>query len=364
MEQTVGGALERALTRARQRMEQGDGDWERAAAAWEEVRRLAGNESLEDVLLEGSLSAVDAWRRADRPEHVLSIVEEPATAACQPEVEALLWAHGAAALMEQGRLQEAEFQARRVLDLLEAGPVQAVVADTLAGVLFVSGQLEALTGLLEVWETWDAGQGVAPRFRRAQLARLQGSWNVAREMLLSGVQELEGQEGDVSSAMGSIWIELGRVSHGQGEPEEALEFLAKAGLYWQQSGRRSGAVNTELERAMISQDSEGHAYLPAGLDGHVAWSKDRGLVLLEAKARLARGLCRWDGGSDGAIEDLNTAVFLAEQSGAPLLSGRARLERHQRAGEPVPGDLERALAELQADAVLRGRAWAMLRQER
>jgi len=251
-----------------------------------------------------------------------------------------------------------------VLGLLDSGPVQAVLADTLAGVLLVSGQLEALTALLEAWESWKPVHGVAPRFRRAQLARLQGSWNPAREMLLTCVQELESNGDDSVSAKGSIWTELARVSQGQGEPEEALELLGRAGLCWQQSGRRSGAVGTEVERALVSQASEGHAYLPGGLDEYVSWSKERGLVLLEAKARLARGLCRWDGGSDGAIEDLNTAVFLAEQSGAPLLSGRARLERHQRSGEPVEGDLERALAELQADAVLRGRAWALLRASR
>ena len=364
MEQISGGALERALARARQRVEQGDGDWERTAAAWEEVRELAGKASQEDVLLEGSLSAVDAWRRADRPGRVLSIVEESGASPLQVEVEALLWAHGASALMDQGKLQQAEIQARRVLGLLDSGPVQAVVADTLSGVLFVSGQLGALTALLEVWESWESAHGVGPRFRRAQLDRLQGSWSSAREILLTCAQELESNEGGSSSAMGSIWTELARVSQGQGEPEEALELLAKAGLCWQQSGRRSGAVGTELERALVSQESDGHAYLPGGLDDHVSWSKERGLVLLEAKARLARGLCRWDGGSDGAIEDLNTAVFLAEQSGAPLLSGRARLERHQRSGEPVAGDLERALAELQADAVLRGRAWGLLRASR
>ena len=94
MEAGLGGALERALARARQRTRSGDTDWERTATAWEEVQQLARTESQDDVVLEGALSAVDAWRRADRPERVLAVVEETEPFSLPPEVEALLWAHG------------------------------------------------------------------------------------------------------------------------------------------------------------------------------------------------------------------------------------------------------------------------------
>jgi hypothetical protein len=161
-----------------------------------------------------------------------------------------------------------------------------------------------------------------------------------------------------------VWEGLANVARDQGEAEEAFSLLDRAWIAWERAGRESGCVRVAVERAMTAHADASHAFLPVGLDAGVAFCKERGLSLLEGRARLARGLCRWTAGSDGAIEDLSAAVFLGEKCGAPFLSGQARLERHQRDGGQGAGVLERALAEFQADSLLRARVWQALRAAR
>ncbi len=353
-------ALERALGRAQAR----EGDWEQAAPCWEQVQELAEAEERGDVALEAGIRAIDCWRRGDRPVRVLERIELLEGRLPDVELEALVWIHGAAACLDLGRLEEGEGHARRIMGLVQEGPVRELAADTLAGVLVASGQIAPLGELLDAWEDGEREVGIAIRFRRAQVAQLNGDWNRARERLLSCALELEGEDPPNPSALGAVWEGLARVARDQGEVEEAFSLLDRAWIAWERAGRESGCVRVAVERAMTAHGDASHAFLPGGLDAGVSFCKERSLVLLEGRARLARGLSRWTAGSDGAIEDLSAAVFLGEQCGAPFLSGQARLERHQRDGGQGAGVLERALAELQADSLLRARVWQAIRAAR
>jgi len=341
-----------------------EGDWEQAAPCWEQVQKIAEAEERGDVALEAGIRAVDCWRRGDRPVQVLARIEVLEGRLPDVELEALVWIHGAAACLDMGRLEEGEGHARRVLGLVQEGQVRELATDTLAGILVASGQIAPLGELLDAWEDGAREVGIAVRFRRAQVAQLSGDWNRARERLLSCALELEGEDPPNPSALGAVWEALARVARDQGEVEEAFSLLDRSWIAWGKAGRQSGQFRVAVERAMTAHGDSSHAFLPGGLDAAVAFCKERSLSHLEGRARLARGLSRWTAGADGAMEDLSAAVFLGEQCGAPFLTGQARLERHQRDGGQGAGVLERALAELQADSLLRARVWQAIRTAR
>jgi hypothetical protein len=77
--------------------------------------------------------------------------------------------------------------------------------------------------------------------------------------------------------------------------------------------------------------------------------------MLEARLRLARGLCRHLSGSEVAEVDLKAAALLADTAGAPWLAGRIRLEGY-RYGLLDVDELKTAVEQLTGNQPLYARA--------
>ncbi len=106
---------------------------------------------------------------------------------------------------------------------------------------------------------------------------------------------------------------------------EALESFDHACGLWQNSARRAGRFLSEAERTCAIL-ATGGSYVPSALDQPIAFCVERGLLLVEARLRLARGLARFHAGVDGSREDLNQSIAIPLEQGARLQAGRARLE--------------------------------------
>ena len=244
--------------------------------------------------------------------------------------------------------------------------LRLVVADTLAGVLLSRGDLLGLANLVEQLEAEARGGAVlAARFRRAQLQRMQGQLDDAAEGFIQ-IHQVLADHPQAAAAAGGALCELADICLIKGEFDECFAFLGGAAGHFQESRRRAALFQLEAERAMAVLTS-GATFLPGLLDGPVDYAGSRGLVLLEARTRLARGLCRVAGGSDAAWADLDAAVLLAETAGAPILAGRARLERFlagfgEEGGERTVDDLRQAMEDLTGDRVWHSRAMVLLGQ--
>ena len=83
----------------------------------------------------------------------------------------------------------------------------------------------------------------------------------------------------------------------------------------------------------------GQRPLGANLSEPIAYAQERGLPLLEAELRMARGMARTRATVTGADEDFTRGISLAEDAGARLLEGRLRVQR--RLSGILRDDLER-----------------------
>ena len=120
---------------------------------------------------------------------------------------------------------------------------------------------------------------------------------------------------------------------------------------WARSRRRPGAFAAEGLAVRLALAS-GEAVLPDSLNNAIEFSEKRGLVLLGAELRVARGRARAALGLEGASADLDHAVAAAQTAQTPLLEGRARLWRRVAGCAAGPDDVPRARTLLEADRVL------------
>ncbi len=114
---------------------------------------------------------------------------------------------------------------------------------------------------------------------------------------------------------------------------------------WESIGRQGPRWAAEAARALSASWVAPEA---VGLDVGVAWARRRDLPLLEARLRLARGLCAARSDARAGVRDLGLAQDLADGVGARLLSGRIRWLRCG-AGIAERDELERATVELEGD---------------
>jgi len=340
-----------------------DSRWGEAADAWARVHKSAMRLGDLQAAQRGANERVEALRRDDRPAQMLSALED-ALGLSEGPTRVALEVQVVAAMADIGQLRSAARHAAELLARTTDAGTRLVVADTLAGVLLSRGDLLGLSNLIEQLEAEARGGAVlAARYRRAQLERMQGELDGAAEGFIAVHQALAPHP-QAAAAAGGALCALADVCLIKGEWDECFAFLDGAAQHFQQGRRRAALFQLEAQRAMAVLSS-GANFLPGLLDEPVEYASSRGLVLLEARARLARGLARVVGGSDAAWSDLDAAVLLAETAGAPMLAGRARLERFhadygEEGGEPTVEDLRKAVEDLTGDRVWHSRAMVVL----
>ena len=337
--------------------------WGEAAEAWGRVHGRAMRSGDLELAQRGASERVEALRRDDRPAQMLDALGA-ALALVEGDARTPLEVQVVAAMADIGQLRGAARRASELLARTTRPGTRLVVADTLAGVLLSRGDLLGLSNLVEQLEAEARGPArLSARFRRAQLERMQGQLDAAAQGFIE-VHETLAPHPAAAAAAGGALAELADICLIKGEFDECFAFLGGAAQHFQQARRRAALFQLEAERALAVLTS-GANFLPGLLDDHVEYAGSRGLVLLEARARLARGLCRVAGGSEAAWSDLDAAVLLADTAGAPLLAGRARLERFhaglgEEGGVASTEDLRRAVEDLTGDRVWHSRAMVVL----
>lgn len=301
-----------------------DGDWDERASTWWRVTELAADTGELSVAMEASLRSVDAYRRADHPLQVVEAVARAMELVHAPSAQGMLRTYRLAALLDSGALLEAEAEAEALLDELSDEKVRPLALDTVAGIYLATGRIRALEELLGEMSESEGPLRWGMVFRRSQVDALSARVAEAEEGFRECIHGLSTHAG-TEGAQGAAWAELGGVFTLTQRPEQALEAYSKSCDLWTQSGRRAGRFLAEAKRACAIL-ATGGSYVPSALDQPIAFCVARGLLLLEAQLRLARGLCRFHAGMDGSREDLNQAVAIPLENGARLQAGRTRLQ--------------------------------------
>ena len=352
--------MKHRLRRLLEHAEARQGDWDDQAESWWRVAQLASDTGELALALEASLRSVDAYRRADQPNAVLLSLELAQSIALAPSAQSLLKVYRLAALLDLGLLVEAESETEELLDTVTQSDIRPMALDTVAGIYHATGRLQALAELLEEMAVEEGPLAFGGVFRGAQLSALQGDEVAAESGFLAcieGLQKHPGSEG----AVGAACTELGRLYAVLGRHQEALTFFEKGVEAWQVSARHAGQFLTEAHRA-LSVVSVGGDYVPSALDRPIAFCVERGLLLVEAQLRLARGVCRYKAGVDGAREDLSQAVAIPLEQGARLQAGRARWAAASFSGNSE-AELARAHRELQLDSLAQRRIETLLQED-
>jgi tetratricopeptide (TPR) repeat protein len=317
-------------------------------ARWDEAGALFESEA-DGAPLEVAapiwLSAISAYRRADRPAAALRCLVR------LQEVTPLDAPHASTAAIERagvvldlGELGQAIELALHAVETAPSAEMEAVALDLQAGAMMLSGNLaEAEEAIRHM--TGPLGS-VAARFRTGQLLRLRGDLPGARKTLLAASEALPVVP-ETAGAHGQIELDLAELAFVQDDLEEAELRLEEASAAFQVARRRPGLFRTEALRLEVALQ-RGVSVVARSLDTAIAYARDRQLALLEAELLTTRGKARTKG-----QPDFDRAVELAEAAGAVLLEGRARYAR-RRWGQD-PGDSERAKWCLESDRVLLAR---------
>jgi len=336
------------------------GDWDDQAEAWWRVAELAADVGELPVGIEASLRAVDSFRRADQPQRVLEAVELALGISLAPSAQSLLKTYRLAALLDVGALNEAEQDAESLLDEVTDPKVRPMTLDTVSGIYFATGRIQALSELADEMAQASGPMRCGADFRKAQLATLAGDADLAKALLMTcieGLSDVVGSEGARAAAHG----ELGCLYRLLGQHDDALVCFETAAELWGNAARRAGRFLAESDRARAILVTGG-SYVPSALDLPIAFCVERGLLLVEAQLRLSRGMCRYHAGADGAREDLNQAIAIPLECGARLQAGRARLAVAELMGFPE-AEMARAHRELQLDVLSSRRIERLLAEQ-
>lgn len=212
--------------------------------------------------------------------------------------------------------------------------------DTLLATWLERGELVAFFGALAA----DPDDGPSPvrEFRRVQRDRLVGRLDEA----VLRLSVLERDLGLTPPVRGACAAELGEIALLRGEHDQAMALFGESARAWEQASRMAPRWAAEAARGLaaswIAPDG-------IGLDVGVAWASRRGLAGLEARLRLARGLCATRSDPESGARDLERAQSLADGLGARLVAGRIRWLRCT-VGLGDLRELEQAVVELTGDA--------------
>lgn len=258
----------------------------------------------------------------------------------------------AGVLQDVGQLRAARATAADAVSAAVRPEEEVLALDVFAGVLLVLGDLDSAREPIGTLEriAMPAAQ-IAAAFRSARLDRLDGMLDRAIGRLVGVVSGLPAADRRFAAPRAAALHEVAELRLLSGDLAGARTSLAAARAAWARSGRRPGGYAAE-GLALRLHLAEGTSLVPSLVDRGIAFAHDRGLVLLGAELRIARGRVRAAQDLAGASEDFDAAVEQARTSEARLLEGRARLWRRVAGCPAADGDLERAKLLLSCDRVL------------
>lgn len=334
--------------RERARLAQGHADaadWSAASLAWAQMADRAIELARADVARAALHEAVEALRHDDRPGATLALLSKAIDLAEGRDARAVLKLQLGAALLDAGFPELAEQETREALALAGVAALQQVVADSLAGVLLARGDIIGLRGVVAQLLAESSGiTAVSARFREAQLHRLDGRLDRARDGFVAACEALADHP-RAAGARAAALSELAELELVRQQPDGALALYELAAGEWERAGRRAGLLGVLAGRAQAILES-GATFLPGLLDEPIAYAEARELPALEARLRMARGLCRHAAGSEAADADLEAAILLADTARSPWLAGRIRYERHRCGLAAEADELRRAVDQL------------------
>lgn len=339
-------------------------DWHGAARAWRSLQQAAQEQGHSALELDAWVRLADVLRRDDQPRAALEALEKGLAGGPDVQQELLLRIQSSALMLDTGHLQAAEARVRGVLAQAE-GPLRAMALDTLAATLATRGDRIGLGDVVLALEDLGPGPGaLAARFRRARLERLEGHLD-ACEVTLAALADSLSINPQAQGAVAAALTQLAQLALLRGRFQDTELLLQAADEHWQGCGRYVGRLEVLAMRAELATQRGALTFLPGWLDKGVAYASEREMVLLEARLRRVRGVCRAMAGSDSGHVDLDAALLLAVDAGAPFLAGRIRLERarlgYGDGGQAVQtADVERAVEELTGDRVWAARAQVLL----
>jgi hypothetical protein len=275
------------------------------------------------------VAAGDAHRRADQlgaSEAALAQAAPLWAALGEQARGAVVAAERAAVAVERGDAAGARSLLAPFGDAPLPEGVRAVVFDGLAGIALLQGDLDDARAWVDrLGASAPPGARPAVAFRRAALARLDGSLEAARQ-LLAGALEGAGAGLAWAGPRAAAAHEVGEIDLLVGRMDAARHGFGVAEAEWRAAGRASGALRAACGRV--------RAALGAGEGlGSIAWldaaiSAAGEAVLLRAELLGTRGQARAGAGDAAAgAADLDAAIALAAAAGAPGFEGRLRARR-------------------------------------
>jgi len=294
-------------------------------------------------------SAAESWRSCDRPVRAAKALAAAMRGAAPDASSAALLA---GVLQDSGQLQAARVSAEEAVAAATSPGTRVLSLDVLIGVLLVLGEVDSARGrLVELRSVPIPAAQLAGAFRAARLDRLDGALDQAVQRLDAVVTALPAADRRFAAPRAAALHEIAEYSLLAGNLEQSRTVLGAARAAWGRSGRRPGALAAEGLAVRI-QLAAGEVVIPSALDNGIAFSDDRGLPLLGAELRIARGRARASADAPGASVDFDEAVHQGRRACAPLLEGRARLWRWISGCPADAGDREQIRRRLAIDRVL------------
>jgi len=322
-----------------------------AAGLFEDLVGAAGARLL--VANQATVQAAEAWRKAEQPRRALAAARAGRGASGAQGVVARLAESGA--LLELGRLADAEDAVLQALDLADVEALRTLALDAACGVFLARGHIEAAAdhaAALTAIAPPAARPAVA--FRTAALRRLAGDL-MAADALLAGVEEAARGNDAWRGPYAAALHERAELALLTGQAELSVERFRAAEGAWT-AVRRAGP-------AALARSGQTRAGLLAGhpppvgfLDRDISDARLAGAAVRHADLLAVRGVLRSAHGVSGGEADLSSAIAAFEDMGARLREGRARVRRRE-AGFRM-NDQHRARSCLEGDAIWSARVRA------
>jgi hypothetical protein len=294
-------------------------------------------------------SAAESWRACDRPVRAVRALSHALSGeATDAAGSALL----AGILQDVGQVAAARAAAIDAVQAADDPAVQVLALDVFVGILLVSGEVDRAREQIELLRRSTVpAASVAARFRQSRLDRLDGALDRAIDGLRGVLADLPSTDQRFAAPRAAAWQDIAEFHLLAERIDAAQTAHANATRAWTRSRRRPGFFAAEGLGVRIAL-ARGETPLATQLDNAIEFAQDRGLPLLEAELRIARGRARSAADTPGGSEDLDFAVDAGKKAETPLLEGRARLWRRVCGMAAEPGDLPRARLLLGPDRVL------------
>jgi hypothetical protein len=296
-------------------------EWALAGGAWVEAARVAVDASALPSARQALAAAGEAFRRDDRLADAARALRMALSYGPDPQEAALVQLRLAATCAELGAAAEGLERLARAADAAPPS-LRGAVLDTRVGLVLGHRRKAEARPVVDALEALGGAATTAARFRRGQLARLDGDLAAARAHQLEVIRVLADQPG-AEAGTGAARMELAECDLLDGAAASAMAILEDARREHEAAQRRGLALRVEAARVRAAVEA-GVAVLPGPLRDGLGYAEERGLPMLAIELRLAAAaaLAARDPGQARALA--GAAVKAADACSARIAAGRGR----------------------------------------